>query len=161
MAGYGPVSDEAGERAFLLRVTSALKGVVVAELEGVATREAAEALRGTRLYVAREALPEPAEDEFYHSDLLGLAVELEDGEKLGEVAAVHDFGSGDVLEVNREEGRVSVMLPFTHAVVPVVDLDAGGMVVAPPPGLLPDDAKDDAQKEDSQAPGQGSRENAQ
>ena len=148
VGGYGPVSDEAGERAFRLRVTGVIKGVVVAELEGVATREAAEALKGTRLYVAREGLPEPEDGEYYHEDLLGLLVELESGENLGEVAAVHDFGSGDVLEVNQQEGRGSVLLPFTHAIVPVVDLDAGRLVVAPPPGLLPDNRVDAVKKPD-------------
>ena len=107
---------------------------MLAALDGVADRNAAEALKGLRLYVGRDALPALAEDEFYHADLIGLAVEQVGGERLGTVKAVHDFGAGDVLEVTREEGG-SVFLPFTMAVVPVVDI-AGGRLVADPPAEL-------------------------
>jgi 16S rRNA processing protein RimM len=108
---------------------------VLARIAGVADRDAAERLKGVRLYVSRDVLPAPGEEEYYHADLLGLRVDLGDGSELGRIRAVHDFGAGDTLEVMRPEGGV-VMVPFTRAVVPVVDLAAGRLVVDPPPGLL-------------------------
>jgi 16S rRNA processing protein RimM len=88
-----------------------------------------------RLYLPRAALPPPAEDEYYHADLIGLDAALLDGTLLGHVRAVHDFGGGDTLEIVRPQGPPA-MVPFTRAVVPVVDLAAGRLVVDPPPGLL-------------------------
>jgi 16S rRNA processing protein RimM len=135
VGAYGPVEDEAGTRRFRLRVSGAPKdGVVVAQIEGVVGRDAAEALKGTALYVPKAALPPPEEDEFYHADLIGLRVELKDGSALGRVKALFDFGAGDVLEVETE-GKGTLFLPFTRAVVPVVDV-AGGRLVAVPPGEI-------------------------
>jgi 16S rRNA processing protein RimM len=135
VAAYGPLEDERGDRRFTLRLVGSAKGVVIARVAGVADRDAAEALRGLRLYLPRAALPPPGDDEYYHADLIGLDVALGDGTILGRVRAVHDFGAGDTLEIDRAEGQ-PVMVPFTRAVVPVVDLDAGRLVVDPPPGLL-------------------------
>jgi 16S rRNA processing protein RimM len=115
---------------------------LLATIDPVNDRSQAEALRGLRLYLPRAALPAPSEDEYYHADLIGLAAMLTDGRVIGRVRAVHDFGAGDMLEVEREVGQ-PVMVPFTRAVVPVVDLAAGRLVLDPPPGLLepiPDDA---------------------
>lgn len=131
IAAYGPVEDETGERRFRLKVQGHAKGVVTVTAQGVADRNAAEALKGTRLYVARHRLPAPEEDEFYYSDLIGLAAEAEDGTPLGTVKGVFDFGAGDVFELALPDGR-SEMLPFTQAVVPVVDVKAGRLVVVPP-----------------------------
>jgi 16S rRNA processing protein RimM len=139
IAGLGPLSDEGGERQFRLRLVGRTKDALRARIDGVADRTAAEALKGTRLYVARAVLPEPAEDEFYHADLIGLRVELEDGSEIGRVKAVHDFGAGDVIEVTpleRGSDWARAMLPFTAEAVPVVDLEGGRIVVAPPPGLF-------------------------
>src|SRR5690625_2444950 len=128
----GPLSDEAGERQFRLRLKGQVKGLLLAEVEGVADRDAAEALRGLRLYVARAALPPPEDpEEFYYADLVGLRVETSKGELLGEVRAVQDFGAGDVLEVAPPEGR-SFYLPFTRQVVPKVEVAAGRLVADPP-----------------------------
>lgn len=140
VAAYGPVSDETGARSFRLSHVRAPGGaagesVVLARLEGVTDRNAAEALRGLRLYVSRDVLPEPEADEFYHHDLIGLTAVLVTGEKLGTVEAVHNFGAGDLLEVSRD-GKSSVMVPFTNAVVPTVDLKAGKVVIDPPEGLF-------------------------
>lgn len=137
LAAYGPVEDEAGERRFELRVVGRAKGVVVAKLAGIEDRDAAEALRGMRLYVGRAALPPAGEEEYYHADLLGLRAELADGSVLGRVRAVHDFGAGDSLELERPEGGL-LMVPFTRAAVPVVDLAGGRVVIDPPAGLLDD-----------------------
>jgi 16S rRNA processing protein RimM len=135
IAAYGPVEDEAGTRRFALEVVGAAKGVVLVRVPGVADRDAAERLKGLRLYVPRAALPEPEEEEYYHADLLGLRVELTDGSEFGRVRAVHDFGAGDSIEVVRADGG-TVMVPFTRAAVPVVDLADGRLVVDPPEGLL-------------------------
>ena len=135
IARYGPLEDESGERHFTLRITGAAKGVLIAQLSGVADRNRAEALRGLRLYLPRAALPPPQDDEYYHADLIGLDAVLSDGTPLGQVRAVHDFGAGDTLEIARPAGPPA-MVPFTKTVVPEVDLTAGRLVLDPPPGLL-------------------------
>ena len=135
VAGYGPLEDESGRQRFSLRLVGATKGVLIGWLSGVADRDRAEALRGLRLYLPRTALPPTDEEEFYHADLIGLDAVLGDGTPLGQVKAVHDFGAGDTLEIERPEGPPA-MVPFTKQVVPVVDLDAGRLVVDPPLGLL-------------------------
>jgi 16S rRNA processing protein RimM len=135
IARYGRLEDESGARRFSVRVLGSGKGVVIAHLSGIDDRDRAEALRGARLYLPRAALPPPGEEEYYHADLIGLAAEDADGTKLGEVCAVHDFGAGDVLELARE-GAPAVLVPFTRAVVPVVDLVRRRLVIDPPPGLL-------------------------
>lgn len=135
VAGYGPVEDEAGRRSFTLRLVGRAKGVVIGKIAGIEDRDAAAALKGMQLYVARSALPPPEAEEYYHADLLGLAAVLRDGRVLGQVRAVHDFGAGDSLEIARE-GAASVLVPFTRAAVPVVDIAGGRVVVDPPAGLL-------------------------
>jgi len=135
IACYGPLEDEAGAARFTLRLLGTAKGAVIASLSGISDRDRAEALRGTRLYLPRAALPPPPEDEYYHADLIGLAVRLGDGAPLGEIRAVHDFGAGDTLEIARPDGP-SVLVPFTRAAVPVVDVAAGHVVVEPPAGLF-------------------------
>lgn len=129
IAAYGPVSDEAGTRTFRLRVVQPGEMPVVA-VEGVADREAAAKLTGTPLYVARDRLPAPGQDEFYHADLIGLAVEDGVGRRLGTVASVNDHGAGAFLEI--ETGAQPLLLPFTRAAVPVVDLAGGRVVIVPP-----------------------------
>jgi 16S rRNA processing protein RimM len=142
ITSYGALEDESGERRFTLRVVGAAKGdgMVIATLSGIADRDRAEALRGLRLYLPRAALPATAEDEFYHADLVGLAAALADGTTLGTVIAVHDFGAGDMLEVARGGDRAqegpSVLVPFTRAAVPVVDIGGGRVVLDPPEGLF-------------------------
>jgi 16S rRNA processing protein RimM len=135
LAGYAPLTDESGRREFRLTLLEAKGDMLVARIEGVADRDAAEALKGVRLYVARAALPPAGEGEYYQADLIGLRAETRDGAALGTVRAVEDFGAGPLLEIALGDGR-SVLVPFTDAVVPVVDLGAGRVVVDPPPGLL-------------------------
>lgn len=152
VGAYGPVEDEKGERRFALRVTGRAGEQVIVRIDGVADRDAAERLRGVRLYVARAALPEPAADEFYHADLIGLRVERAGGggEVVGTVKAVHDFGGGDLVEIARPAGD-TVMVPFTRQRVPTVDLAGGRIVVAadelldgetPPAAAQRDDGED-------------------
>jgi 16S rRNA processing protein RimM len=135
LAAYGPVSDEQGTRRFAIEVLGVSRGAVLAHLSGIKDRDAADALRGLRLYVPRAALPATKEDEFYHADLVGLPVETRDGQRLGTVRAVHNFGAGDILELRADGGR-ELMLPFSDAVVPAVDLAAGRIIADPPAGLL-------------------------
>lgn len=135
IAAYGPVEDETGTRRFTLRITGAAKGQVIVAMEGVGDRNAAEALKGQRLYVERAALPEPDDGSFYHADLIGMDVVALDGTALGTVSALYDFGAGDLLEFRAADGKAR-MLPFTEEVVPTVDLEARRMVVDPPEGAL-------------------------
>lgn len=143
LARYGTLCDETGGRSFRVRVTGGAKGQLVARIEGVEDRDAAEALKGVRLHVPRAALPETGAGEYYHADLIGLRAELAAGaagEALGTVRAVHDFGAGPVLEIAGDRCGV-VMVPFTRAVVPEVDVAGGRLVIDPPAGLL--DAPED------------------
>ncbi len=136
---YGPLYDEKGQ-AYRVKHARVLKDdMLVVAFEGLTDRTAAERLTRTRLYVDRSALPEPDEDEFYHADLLGLAVETVAGETVGTIVAVPNFGSDDLLEVARP-GRASVYVPFTRAVVPTIDIKGRRVIVDPPDGLL-DEAK--------------------
>jgi len=135
VARYGPLADETGTRRFELRLIGTGKGVVIASLSGVEDRNQAEALRGLRLYLPRSALPQTAAEEYYHADLIGLEAVLGDGTPVGRVRAIHDFGAGDTLELARL-GAPPVMVPFTRAVVPSIELAAGRLVLDPPPGLL-------------------------
>jgi 16S rRNA processing protein RimM len=137
IARYQPVEDEAGQRRFELRLVGTAKGVVIAQIPGVDDRDQAEALRGLRLYLARAALPETAADEYYHADLIGLEAVLDDGTPVGRVRAIYDFGAGDTLELVRSGGP-PVLVPFTRAVVPLVEPARGRLVLDPPPGLLDD-----------------------
>ena len=131
IADYGPLSSEDGRQTFTLSLTRPVTGGFGARLSGVTTREQAEALKGITLWVARSALPSLPDDEFYHADLIGLAVFDPGGAPLGQVRAIHDHGAGDILEVAGPQGVL--LLPFTRAVVPTVDI-AAGRIVADPPG---------------------------
>ena len=132
LTAYGPLTDADGAGRFDVELLSAQKSHWLARLKGIEDRDAAEALAGLRLYVDRKLLPAAEEDEFYHADLIGLTVEEPGGKVLGKVAAVHNFGAGDVLEVEAESGE-RPLLPFTKAVVPVVDLPGRRIVVDVPP----------------------------
>jgi 16S rRNA processing protein RimM len=134
---YGPLTGDDG-RNYAVSVTRPVKGGYAVRLSGVPTKEAADALRGTRLWAPRAALPQLPDDEFYHSDLIGLAAVDTGGAPLGRVHAVHDHGAGDLLEL-RPKGGAPVLVPFTRAVVPTVDLVAGRLVVDAPPGLFEED----------------------
>ena len=138
VAGYGPLEDETGRRQFGLRLCGVAKGVLIARLPGIEDRDQAAALRGTRLYLPRSALPQPGPEEYYHADLIGLDAVLEDGTRVGRVRAIYDFGAGDTLELARD-GAPPVLVPFTRAVVPIVAPAEGRLVLDPPPGLLGDD----------------------
>jgi 16S rRNA processing protein RimM len=136
VAQYGALESEDGTRAFEIETIRPAKDFLVVRFKGVADRSAAELLRNVSLYVPRERLPAPDADEFYYADLVGLMAVTADGAEVGTVVAVHDFGAGDLLEIRAPDKRDTVMLPFTDATVPVVDIAGGRIVIEPPPGLF-------------------------
>ena len=138
---YGPLAAGDG-RLFQVERLRLAKEVVIAKFRGIDDRNAAEALNGTDLFVLRERLPAPEEeDEFYHADLLGLAAFGAAGDPLGTVVAVHNFGAGDILDIAPSRGP-SILVPFTRDCVPSVDLAAGRLLVVPP--VEAEDAEDGA-----------------
>ena len=136
IASYGPLTTEDGSRSFHLTLTRPVAGGLGARIAGVTTREAAEALRGVSLYVPRDRLPVLPDDEFYHADLIGLPAYDTGGMLLGRVSAVHNHGAGDIIEISSASHKSALLLPFTRAIVPNVDLAAGRLVVD-----LPEDSE--------------------
>jgi len=125
---YGPFRNEAGKIILTPVRSRPVKKFFAAICEEVKTREQAEALKSTKLYAFKDQLPEPEEDEFYYSDLIGLSVEQVDGSSMGKVKAVHDFGSGDLLEI-KTPGQKDWYHPFTKEAVPTVDIKGGRVVI--------------------------------
>jgi 16S rRNA processing protein RimM len=139
---YGPLSTKDNARQLEVAQARAAKDHLVATLTGVTTREEAERLNGIELYIARDKLPDTDEGEFYHADLIGLAAYDTAGTTLGTIAAIHNFGAGDIIEIAPAHGP-TLMLPFTDAVVPTVDI-AGGRVVIEMPGEIDGEEPDQA-----------------
>lgn len=135
---YSPFSSEDGARQFRIKILRPIKNGFSGKIEGITNKEDADALKGTRLYVPLDRLPELADDEFYHSDLIGLDVFDTGGVKLGHIRAVHDHGAGDLLEVFGPGLKSTVLLPFTKDAVPTVDLAQKRIIADPPEGLFPD-----------------------
>jgi 16S rRNA processing protein RimM len=140
--GYGPLESEDGRRAFEIETWRQGTGFLVVRFKGIADRTAAERLCNLDLYVSRDRLPKPEPDEFYHADLIGLRAITVDGNEIGTVIALHDFGAGDLIEIAPPTGGTTMMLPFTAAVVPKVDI-AGGAIVVMPPAVVSDPADGD------------------
>ena len=132
-AAYGPLSDAAGTRSFVLKVVRVTPKGVIARIGGVTDRNGAEALAGTELYVARDRLPAVRDGEFYHADLIGLAAVTPDGASLGRVVAVQNFGAGDLIEIELAGTRRTELVPFSDAFVPAIEIAAGRIVIALPP----------------------------
>jgi 16S rRNA processing protein RimM len=135
---YGPLLTKDGARQFEVTHAREAKGHLVATLKGIATREEAERLNGVELYIAREKLPATDDDEYYHADLIGLAAISTAGEPLGHVVAIHNFGAGDIIEIAPPHGP-TLLLPFTNAVIPSVDLAGGRVVIELPAEIEGDD----------------------
>lgn len=135
IADYRPLEDEHGREVTIeaLRVTPK---ALIARVKGVTTREGAEALTGTKLYVPRSRLPEREEEEWYHSELIGLAVLDRDGGTIGRVVAIQNFGAGDLLELSPTSGGPTVLVPFTRDTVPEIDVEGGRLTLVPPEGLF-------------------------
>lgn len=136
---YGPLTTKDGARQFEVTHVREAKDHLVATLKGIATREDAERLNGVELYIARDRLPETDDDEYYHADLIGLAAVNAADEPLGRVIAIHNFGAGDIIEIAPAKGA-TMLLPFTNAVVPTVDLAGGRVVIELPQEIEGDDA---------------------
>ena len=136
IADYAPLTSEDGSRSFDVQITRPVSGGFAARLSGIRSKEEADALRGLKLFAPRDRLPSLPDDEFYHADLIGLQVVDTGGVPLGRVRAIYDHGAGDILEI--VGGAQVLLLPFTRAIVPTVDLTAG-RIVADPPGASDDD----------------------
>ncbi|MBW4980982.1 ribosome maturation factor RimM [Mameliella sp. CS4] len=136
VADYAPLSTEDGTRLFEIEITREINNGFAAHLSGVRTKEEADALKGTRLYAPRDRLPNLPDDEYYHADLIGLPVFDSGGVELGKVRAVQNHGATDLLELQVPGKSSTVLLPFTLAAVPTVDLTAGRIVADPPEGLF-------------------------
>ena len=136
VADYGPLESEDGTQRVEIEAMRPAKDHLVARLSGVRDRNAAERLANLRLYVARERLPAPAPEEFYHADLIGLRAESRDGAALATIVGIHDFGAGDLLELRPLTGGSTVLMPFTAVTVPVVDIAGGRIVIDPPEDLF-------------------------
>lgn len=132
IGSYGPLSDKDGKRTFRLKAVRATPKGVIARIEGVNDRNAAEALRGVDLYVDRAKLPETDEREYYHADLTGLAVRDASGAEIGRIVTVANFGAGDLLEIRFKDVKQTEYVPFTDACVPEVNVEAGYAVVVMP-----------------------------
>lgn len=132
IATYGPLTDAAGTKTFSLKIVRVTDKGVVARIAGISDRTTAETLRGTKLFIAREKLPETGASEFYHSDLIGLNAFAEDNTPIGKIVSVQNFGAGDLLELQPPEGA-SEFIPFEDQWVPKVDLSARTVVIRRPP----------------------------
>ena len=143
VVAYGPLTSADG-RVFEIKAARPAAGtspdMLVVQFDGIVTRNAAEALNGTELFVPRERLGETEADEYFHADLIGLAAVTAAGQALGTVIRVENYGAGDLLEIAPRRGE-TLLVPFTKAIVPEVDLAGGRVVIDPPPGLL-DDGED-------------------
>lgn len=141
VGAYGPLTTDRGLVLKLKPLREQGDGVI-ARVDGIEDRNAAEALRGLKLFVPRAQLPETQdEDEFYHADLLGLGVEDQSGVKIGRIRSIQDFGAGDMLEITLEQGG-SAFLSFTREMVPTVDIKAGRVIAVPPEGWLDEPARE-------------------
>ncbi|HEU4475283.1 MAG TPA: ribosome maturation factor RimM [Methyloceanibacter sp.] len=135
IARYGALEDESG-RAIEIESVRITPKALIARIKGITTREDAEALNHTKLYIPRAHLPEREAEEWYHTDLIGLAALSRDGEEIGTVVAVQNFGAGDLIEIKPASGGSTVLVPFTRDTVPEVDVEGGRLTVAPPEGLF-------------------------
>ena len=135
IASYGVLHSEDGKTSFKITLTRPVANGLGARISGVETKEQADALRGVNLYVAKSKLPSLPDDEFYHADLIGLAAFDTGGTEIGRVHAVHNHGAGDLIEITGPTFKTSLLLPFTRAIVPTIDLAARRLIIDLPEGL--------------------------
>ncbi|MGX1102732.1 MULTISPECIES: ribosome maturation factor RimM [Bradyrhizobium] len=135
---YGPLTTKDGTRQFEVTHAREAKDHLVVTLKGVASRDDAERLNGLELYVPRDRLPDTDDGEYYHTDLIGLAAVTTTEQPLGKVIAIHNFGAGDIIEIAPPQGA-TMLLPFTNAVVPTVDVAGGRVVIDLPREIDGDD----------------------
>jgi 16S rRNA processing protein RimM len=135
ITAYGPLEDETGH-VIEIEALRATPKALIARVKGVTTREGAEALTGTKLYIPRSRLPEREEEEWYHAELIGLAALDRGGVTIGRVVAIQNFGAGDLLELAPANGGPTVLIPFTRVTVPEIDVEGERLTLVPPAGLL-------------------------
>lgn len=143
IAAYGPLADAEGQHRFTLSVVRVSDKGVIARIEGVADRTAAEKLRGTELWIERSRLPEAVDGEFYHADLIGLTAVAPDGNPIGVIVAVENFGAGDLLDIRLKGSMKTELVPFTDACVPEIDIAGRRVVVRLPATTGEADPNDD------------------
>lgn len=139
LARFGELKRQDGSPGLTLLSAREAKGGVICRCPGIETKEQADALRGLRLFIPREALPAPDEDEFYLADLIGLAAVTPEGETLGAIKSVQDFGAGDILEITPAGGGPTWYLAFTRDAVPQVDIAAGRLTIVRPTEVVGDE----------------------
>ena len=137
IVSYGNLEDTCGNKLHV-KIKGRAKSVLLAEVEGVIDRTGAEKLKGEKLFISRDALPVPDDGEFYYADLIGLSVYDNKDVFIGTVNGVHDFGAGELLDVELDGSDKSTLIPFTKECVPVVDLDAKKLTIEPILGLIDD-----------------------
>ena len=142
IADYNPLDTDRPGLTISIARARISKTVIIATLKGISDRNAAEKLNGVELFIDRARLKAPDEDEFYHADLIGLAVKLSDGTPFGTITAVTNFGADDLLDIKRADTGKSIFLPFTKAVVPEISIAEGYVTVVPPEGWLDDTPRD-------------------
>ena len=135
IATYGQLTSEDGSRSFTVKLTRPVANGLGARITGITTKEQADALKGTSLYVDRSKLPSLPDDEYYHTDLIGMTVHDTGGALIGTVQAVHNHGAGDLLEIMGQGMKTALLLPFTLAIIPTVDLAARRVIADLPEGL--------------------------
>jgi len=138
IADYGTLWSEDGTQAFEITLGTPIKNGFSTRIQGVVTKEQADALQGLRLFADRAALPVLPDDEYYHTDLIGLTVLDTGGKELGKVSEVHNYGAGDFLEIQAPGLKTPALLPFTLDAVPTVDLTSGRIIADPPDGVFPE-----------------------
>ncbi len=144
IASYGPLSTDRGTLTITIEAARLQKNVLIARLTGIRDRDAAEKLNGISLFVERDKLPEPDdEDDFYHADLIGLDARLDSGVSIGRVIALHNHGAGDLIEVQDELKGDTFLFPFTKSVVPTIRIADGYLVIAPPLDAEPGEEEPD------------------
>jgi 16S rRNA processing protein RimM len=133
IGSYGPLTDKTGTKTYKVRVVRVTpKGAAIVRVQGIDDRNGAEVLNGTDLYVERARLPEPADGEYYHADLVGLLAVTPEGAEIGKIVAVENFGAGDLLEIKMAGGSTTEFVPFNNACVPEINLAAGQATVIMP-----------------------------
>ncbi len=136
IADYSPLTDQAEKRRFSITLSRSINNALVAKVEGITSKEAADALKGLRLFAKRDQLPALPNDEFYHTDLIGLTVLDTGGNTLGTVHGVQNHGASDLLEIKVKGDSATILLPFTNEIVPTIDLSAGRIIADPPDGIF-------------------------
>ncbi|MEQ1695078.1 MAG: ribosome maturation factor RimM [Hyphomicrobiaceae bacterium] len=150
IAAYGALETAQGKVLPKLSIVRVTDRGVIARFSGVTDRNAAEALKGTQLWVARDRLPKAADGEYYHADLIGLDAVAPDGTEIGHVIAVENFGAGDLLEIRMKDSKRTEYVPFTNAAVPEVDVAAGRLVVVMPDVLDDEDGDEGEDGEEAE-----------